>query len=264
MTDETQGLPPAEAEPVPEVVKDAAPATAPEAPDNAPDDAGEEKHKGGFQRRISELTQRWREAERRSDQLLELIAQQREAAKPVEPELPTLEAVGFDESKYQQSMIEYAKAQARAEAKAEIQSWQQQQRETSKVETFKSREQSFAETTADYADVVYAPDVPISRDMAEVIRESEVGPQLAYHLAQNRDLARAIHDLPPLAAARELGKLEARLAEKPKPAPRVVSQAPPPPPKIEATEPDAVEKDPIRMTDAQFAKWRARQIAQRR
>jgi hypothetical protein len=82
-------------------------------------------------------------------------------------------------------------------------------------------------------------------------------------LGKNRELGEAIAALPPLAMAREIGRLEARLAEPP-PAPKPkLTQAPPPPPKIEASEPE-VEKDPLTMSDADFAKWRKRQIAQRR
>jgi hypothetical protein len=81
--------------------------------------------------------------------------------------------------------------------------------------------------------------------MAEVIADSEDGPAVAYYLGKNPEAAAAIAQLPPSAAARELGKLEARLAferEKARtpatPARSAVSQAPPPPPKIEASEPD--------------------------
>ena len=244
---------------------DAAPVTAPEAPERATDDPGtpeqpEDKPRGGFQRRIGELTRNWREAERRNEELMALLQRVAPPQKPSEPTTPpTLEQSGFDEQKYQQAVIEYAKAEARREAQEALRQEREQAQRATRVESFKTREESFADTVEDYHDVVYSEATPISPAMAEVIQESEVGPQLAYHLAKNPTLARALYSLPPVQAARELGKLEVKLSA-PKP---VVTKAPPPPPKIEATEP-AVEKSPAEMTDAEFAKWRKRQIAQRR
>lgn len=267
MTDETlpSGEMPAEAAaPVPETpveaVADSAPA--PEAPESAPDDPEvPEKPKGGFQRRISELTRNWREAERRNEQLLELLQQQRKP-ETVEPQQePTLEQHNYDETAYRKAMVEFVRAEARREAQQTLQREREEAKQRERTESFKTREASFAETVEDYYDVVYDPSTPISPAMAEVIAESEVGAALAYHLGKNPGVAKAIYSLPPTLAARELGRLEAKLAE-PKPKP-VVTKAPPPPPKIEATDPE-VEKDPLRMSDAEFAKWRKRQIAQRR
>ena len=267
MTDETvpSGEMPAEAaEPLPETpveaVADSAPA--PEAPDSAPDDPeAQEKPKGGFQRRISELTRNWREAERRNEQLLELLQKQAKP-EPVEPQQePTLEQHNYDEAAYRKAMVEFVRAEARREAQQTLQREREAAQARERQESFKTREAKFAESLEDYHDVVYDPSTPISQAMAEVIAASEMGPALAYHLGKNPQIARSIYTMPPTLAAREMGRIEAKLAE-PKPKP-VVTKAPPPPPKIEATEPE-VEKDPLKMSDAEFAKWRKRQIAQRR
>jgi len=93
--------------------------------------------------------------------------------------------------------------------------------------------------------------------MLEVLEESERGPEIAYHLGQNPRLAREIARLSPLQAARELGRIEAKLAERPK-AP-AVSKAPPPAPTLAATEP-AVEKDPEKMSDKEWLEWRNKQL----
>jgi hypothetical protein len=84
---------------------------------------------------------------------------------------------------------------------------------------------------------------------------------LALYLAEHREVATQIAALPPMAAAREMGRIEAKLSA-PTPAP-VVSKAPAPPPKIEAVNPE-VAQDPSTMSDKEFATWRRRQIAQRR
>lgn len=94
--------------------------------------------------------------------------------------------------------------------------------------------------------------------MREAILESDDGPALAYHLGKNPDLAEKIASLPPIAAARELGRLEAKLARE-REQPPVISKAPPPPPKIEGVEP-AIERDPDKMSTQDWVKWREKQI----
>ena len=69
--------------------------------------------------------------------------------------------------------------------------------------------------------------------MADAIRTSEVGAAVAYHLASNPEEARRIAGLNPLAAIREIGRLEARFDTKSSgPPPKQASDAPPPPPGV--------------------------------
>ena len=263
MTDETNAqadVPAEAATPAPETEQanvDSAPT--PDAPENASEPETEDKPKGGFQKRIAELTRNWREEQRRNDELLAILrSNQAPAPRPEVPDVPpTLESVGFDETKYQQALIAHAERRAEAAADAKIRAWQQQQQVQAQVESFKSRESTFAESVEDYADVVYDPSTPISAPMAEVIRESEVGPQLAYYLGKNRNEAAKIAAMSPIAAARELGRLEAKLAApvtKP-----VVPKAPPPPPKVDTAQ-DVVEDDPEKMPIDKWIKWREKQL----
>ena len=226
--------------------------------------ATEEKPRGGFQKRIAELVSERNEARRtldeerrRVDQLVELVAQRREQPK-VEVAPPTLEAAGYDEQKYQAAVIEYAKAEARKEAQEALRADREQTQVKTRQQTFKAKEAEYAATVEDYADTVYDRSVPISQTMAELISDSDLGPQVAYHLAKNRDVASAIYGLPPVQAAREIGRIEAKLST-PKVEPRPVTQTPPPPPQIRATEPE-VERDPETMSMNDWIKWREKQI----
>jgi len=245
------------------------------APDTTPDVAEEseapetqDKPKGGFQRRIAELVEqrneerRAREAtERRLDQLVEMMTQRPEPK--VEPQVPpTLEQHGYDEQKYQTALLDYAKAEARKEAHEAIKAERAREQAEGRQQTFKTREAEFVKSAPDYQSVVYDPSAPISQVMAEVIAESDVGPQLAYHLAKNREVAQAIYKLPPMAAARELGRLEAKLNQPKAEAPRTTN-APPPPPKVEAVESD-VERDPDKLSMNDWLKWREKQLKRNR
>jgi hypothetical protein len=271
MTDETlQGESPAEAAPpipvadeTPQVEANAEPATA----DETVEDAEPPKAKG-VQKRIDELTRNWREAQRTNEQLLAVLQQSKQApppqaepAKPAAP--PTLEQFGYDESKYQTALLEFARSEAQAAAKAAIAESEKAREERTRADTFQKRQEEFAKGKPDYTEKVTDPTLPISDAMAQIIRESDDGPALAYYLAENRQLAAAIAKLPPIQAARELGKIEARLSqpEPAKAAPAVVSKAPPPPPKVDVADVGKIEKDPDELSVKDWLKWREKQVA---
>jgi hypothetical protein len=67
----------------------------------------------------------------------------------------------------------------------------------------------------DYDQVARNPNVPITEVMAEAIYESDVGPEVAYYLGSNVKEAARISRLSPFMQAKEIGKIEARLASDP-------------------------------------------------
>lgn len=62
--------------------------------------------------------------------------------------------------------------------------------------------------------------------MADTIRASEVGPDVAYYLGSNPSEAAKIADLPPFLQAKEIGRLEAKLLSNP-PVKKTTSAPPP-------------------------------------
>lgn len=84
------------------------------------------------------------------------------------------------------------------------------------LETHHAREKSFAEKTADYVKVLEDVDnfTDASATLEELIVTSENGPEIMYELAKNPEEYERINALHPLAAAREIGKLEAKVAAK--------------------------------------------------
>lgn len=103
---------------------------------------------------------------------------------------------------------------------------------------------------ADFDSVVGA--VPITRDTADLILSSDVGADVAYYLGSNPPLAHAIARMNPVEAAREFGRIEAKISA---PKPRTKSNAPEPVgtvrPKASAT------TDPTKMPVDEYRKWRA-------
>lgn len=197
--------------------------------------------------KLDRQTRNWRALETDRDHWRDLAMQFARPAQetppaptPAEPE-KTLADFDFDDVRYQayvrQSLRTALSAEARAAAKAELAAEREQQESHRRTTSFKGRESEFAKTVEDYNDVARNPSLPVTRDMAEVIQDSDDGPALLYHLGKNPDIAEKIAMLPPKAAARELGKIEARLAfEREKAKPEKVSKAPPPPPKVEGAD----------------------------
>jgi hypothetical protein len=85
-----------------------------------------------------------------------------------------------------------------------------------------------AEAKARYADfdqVALANDLPVTEAMGELIMTSDAGPDVLYHLGQNRALAAQIAAMNPVEAARAIGRIEASLSA---PKPRTETKAPDP------------------------------------
>lgn len=199
----------------------------------------EAKKQHWSQKRIDELTRNWREEQRRSEALLQMV-QQRQVEPPkaeVAQKLPTLDEYGYDEVKYQAALLEYADRRAEAVVERRLTEAEKQRAEQTRMESFVTRQKEFAKATPDFEDkVLRDPTLPITSAMRDVIVDSPAGPELAYYLASNRQAAEQIAALPPHLAALEMGRIEGRLSAlkevKTRPVP-VVSKAPPPPPKVE-------------------------------
>jgi uncharacterized protein YozE (UPF0346 family) len=90
------------------------------------------------------------------------------------------------------------------------------------IEKHNERVGEFKKAQADYEEVISDfieehGDLKFSIALEDSILASDVGPQLVYHLAKNKEELDRINALSPLAAAREIGKIEARLSKKSQP-----------------------------------------------
>jgi hypothetical protein len=96
--------------------------------------------------------------------------------------------------------------------------------------TFQQREVELRKEKPDYDEVIAdAGSVRIPPIVVEAILTSDLGPDLRYYLAQNPEKAQKLNYLPPVSAARELGKIEAQIIAEKNAKPTVkVSGAPAP------------------------------------
>ena len=202
----------------------------------------EEKPKGNpkLERRFSEITKQREEARKEAQQ-------ERQAREALEARLAVLEkqpapqAPKVDEEPQPSQFndaFEYAKALAEFTADKRIGEMRRQDAEAKEaverqkvIETWASKVQSAKASMPDFDEIVASSDVVVNDDIRDAILESDVGPQILYHLAENDEIAKKIAGLNPKQALREIGKLEARFEAKEtksQAAPNVRSKAPAP------------------------------------
>lgn len=179
-------------------------------PTPAPEPEPEEKHKraGGWQRRIERL-------EREREMLLERLTNQQGGQQPKKEKTPEENAEDYIDALVEKRLAARAEQERQAKTQADF------ARRTAEVRA----------AHPDFDEVVMSVDAPVSQALQQALLTSEQGPEIMYQLAKSpAELAR-LSALQALDAAREIGRLEAKLASataappKPKPASR-----PPAPP----------------------------------
>jgi hypothetical protein len=113
------------------------------------------------------------------------------------------------------STEEYAEALAYQKAEQLVAQREQQKQQSEVIEAYHDREEKAREKYDDFEQVAYNPKLPITSEMAQAIQYSDIGPDLAYHLGANPKEAERISRLPPLLQAKEIGRIEAKLAADP-------------------------------------------------
>jgi hypothetical protein len=155
-------------------------------------------------------------------------------------EYPTLESVGWDEDKLRVAIDAYYDKKLDARAESTLTKREKAAQRQQVEQAHERREAEFIKAKPDYAEKVLRHPrdggPTITDPMAEVIRASDSGPELAYYLAENAPKSAEIARLPERLQALELGRILERIAAA-KAAPPPVSKAPPPVAKIEAAEP---------------------------
>lgn len=121
-----------------------------------------------------------------------------------------------------QDYASFVKAQARWQAREAVRAFQAEMRANEEkqreAQWHFQRDQSFAEklnaarqSNPEFDQLVNRDDIELSPPMIDVIKDSDVAPQLMLHLAHFPDDAQRIQSLHPMLAYGEMKKLEARL-----------------------------------------------------
>jgi hypothetical protein len=89
------------------------------------------------------------------------------------------------------------------------------QQDAARLDEYREREDGIRDKYEDFDQVAYNPRLPITDAMAQTIQTSEIGPEIAYFLGSNPKEADRISRLTPFVQAKEIGKIEAKLAANP-------------------------------------------------
>ncbi len=274
MTDEAQEVatPPGEVQPgdqpgsTPGDEKQLAAGTPPdgdaagEAGASADDDAGAPRKKG-VERRIGKLTRRWRQSERDNAALRQEMDALKERVGPA-PEPPRPNSSDFETTEdYEDALLEWhdAKRAPSGTPPETTDSTATPTQDGSADDVINAFEDELEALAPDAVLTVMDDEWPCSQAMTDFIMDSDKRAQLAYHLASNTELAEKISALPPVAAARELVKIEAEL---PAPTTSTPTPAPPPPPGTPVTPvAGAVTVDDDKLSTKQWREKRERELA---
>ncbi|MBL4651276.1 MAG: hypothetical protein JKY53_00215 [Flavobacteriales bacterium] len=263
----------------------AAPSTAPEAkaplegelvPKSEADASAAEKPstppKGKTaQERINQLTRKGHERDQENARLLaenEELKTQKSPAKTPEvspaPKEDDFDTLGeFEAAKAEhiaKTASDMAYERISKEKQEETDTTLKNERKTSlkaKKKVFDAAVESKRDGFENFEEVAYGHDF-MDTDLVEQILDMEKGPEIAYHLGSNLDIAKDMIALSPVQRARELTKLEFSLETL---KPKLVSDAPDPITPLGNSE--TVEKDPDKMSADEWRDWRNNDIRTR-
>ena len=186
--------------PAPEQVATAAPepeiAAPVEAQPESPKSFSQEELDAAIGKRLAREQRKW-----------EREARQAEAPKPVPVEHVKPEQFTTTE--------EYVEALTTSKAAQIVQQQQFAKQQQELLGNYHDKEEDARSKYEDFEQVAYNPKLPITNVMAQTIQASDNGPDIAYYLGTNPKEADRISRLEPFLQAKEIGKLEAKMASEP-------------------------------------------------
>ena len=190
--------------PAPEQAATAAPAPDDTMPADASTDApktfSQEELDAIVGKRLAREQRKWEREQAQKQAELEA-----RRAMPVNPPAPD----DFDNA------ARYAEVLAEQKAQEMLRQREAAQQQAKLLETYHEKEEDARGRYDDFEQVAYNPSLPVTDVMAQSIQASDTGPDIIYWLGSNPKEASRISNLPPILQAKEIGKIEARLAADP-------------------------------------------------
>jgi len=140
---------------------------------------------------------------------------ERDQAQRVQQQAPRSAPVDVPPVDQFESVEAYAEALADRKADERLQQREAQRQQQELLNAYQEREEQARDKYEDFEQVAYNPSLRITNAMAEAIQSSDAGPDLAYYLGSNPKEADRISRLSPLVQAKEIGRIEAKLASEP-------------------------------------------------
>jgi len=175
----------AEVAPAPELDVTATPEPV-DTPEVAPKTFSQEELDAAIQKRLAREQRKWE--------------RERQAPPPAAVDLPPVD------------QFESVDAYAEAKALKLIEQREQQRQQTEILDKYHEREEDARVKYDDFEQVAYNPSLKITTVMAQAVQASEAGPDIAYWLGSNPKEADRISRLSPILQAKEIGRIEAKIA----------------------------------------------------
>ena len=184
----------------------------------------ERKQNPKLEKRFSELTKARKQAEENAAKALAekeaLEARLKEYEERIAPQQKTAEDPIGAEPRADQFDDAFEYAKALAEWSAEKALYERDQQEANRkleeerqkvIKTWSEKLEKAKPNLPDFDDILASTQVVVSNEVRDAIVESDVGPEILYHLASlDGEEAEKFQNLPLTKALREIGKLEAR------------------------------------------------------
>lgn len=175
---------------------------------------GEKPKIDGTQKRINKITADKWEATRRAEAAEAKLAEMQATQAPTQTVEPKLEDpdIDFDEAKYTTALIDF-KVNLKAESlQKQQQDKQVEQAKTEAAKKFADNCATFGAEKTDFNDVLGS--VPVLQpSVLQELMTMENGPELAYFLGNNQDIANNIARMNPVAAGIKIGEISRKLSE---------------------------------------------------
>lgn len=222
------------------------------------DEEGSAKKSNGFMKRIERFERRLaeKEAEINHWRNAALTSGQKEQTQPgpaqaqVNAAEPKFEDYN-DVSQYVNAVTDWKLAQREVMLRQQsvAQTYAQKEAEV------RSKNPDYEEVLGDFKDRYKNANAP---EINQFLIESDIGPEVLYHLANNYDVVDRLLTLPPMRRVAELGKIEATLTSKAAPTKPVqkVSKAPPPVTKEKGVAPVTKRLDDPNLSQAEYRQLR--------
>lgn len=186
------------------------------------------KKREGLNQRFSELTKARKEAEEKAAKQAEETRAAREARDRAQDEARQLrekyEPAKKDElgpkparaqftsdDDFEKALMDWTADKTRMEDASKAEEERQARQAADTAKAWQDRQAKFKADTADYDDTIKNSDVKVSDQVRDAIFDSDVGPQILYHMAKNPDVAVKIGEMTVPRALKEIGRLEAQL-----------------------------------------------------
>jgi hypothetical protein len=232
------------------------------------EEADKPKKKNGFKKRIERLNKKLSEKDQQIaywQNEVQRRTQSQETPKPADKKVESSDRPKADAF---ESHDDYLEALADWKADQKIQKLETKRREEDvkshqqkRVDRYVEQVKAFEKENKDFKEVMEdVNDVPMSLAVQEAILGSDKGPELAYNLAKDREFFEKVCQMPPLEAARAIGRFEAALEKADSLPPAKKTTDAPKPIKTVSKSTAVSTKDPGEMDYQEFKKWREAQL----